>query len=267
MLIQRDRDTLIVVRQTDHMAQVARIAERWGNERFPAPAHREETIRAAGLHDNGWRDWEDRPTLLPETGRPRNLGELERPVHAAFYRAGVDRAAAVDPYTGLLVSMHAAMLYAGVDGWDPATLTPPARPDLGEVERSFIADQAALQRRLRESLQTSPRYATAVESAHLWPAYLRLRAWDRLSLYFLFFGMGDDALDHAPSDQGETTVALRQSGPREATAQPWPFDRASVNFPVVVAQVPDRRYESGDEFLRVLAGAEQEVWDFTMRAT
>ena len=265
MLIRKDGDTLVIVRQTDHMAQVARIAERWGNERFPAPEHREETIRTAGLHDNGWRLWEDYPTLVPETGRPRNLGEIEPSVHAAFYRAGVEAAIAVDPYTGLLVSLHATALSTGVDGWDLATLAPPERPDLGEVERAFIAEQAALQRRLRAELSESPRYGPAVEPRRLWPAYLRLRFWDRLSLYFVFFGMGERAIDHAPSVDGETTIALRQVGPREATADPWPFDRSVVDCPVVVARVPDRRYASGEEFLRALADAPHDVQDYTLR--
>lgn len=266
MLIRRDGDALVIVRQTDHMAQVARIGERWGNERFPAPTHREETIRAAGLHDNGWRLWEDHPTLVPETGRPRNLGEIAPSVHAAFYRDGVDAAVAVDPYTGLLVSLHAAVLSAGVDGWDLVTLTPPERPDLGEVERAFIAEQAALQRRLRAALAESPRYGPAVEPRRLWPAYLRLRFWDRLSLYFVFFGMGERAIDRAPDADGEATITLRQVGPREATADPWPFDRPVVACPVVVARVPDRRYASGDEFLRVLVDAPHDVWDYTLRS-
>src|SRR5690242_18895308 len=152
MLIQHEDGALVVVRQTDHMAQVARIAEAWGNQRFPAPEHREETIRAAGLHDNGWREWEDQPTLVPETGRPRNLGEIEQHVHAAFYTAGVERAVAIDAYTGLLVSLHAAVLYAGVEGWDSATLEPPINASAGEVEQAFIAGQARLQHRLREEL-------------------------------------------------------------------------------------------------------------------
>jgi Protein of unknown function (DUF3891) len=266
MLIQREDGMLVVVRQTDHMAQVAQIAEVWGNADFPAPEHREETIRAAALHDNGWRDWEEHPTLVPETGRPRNLGDVETAVHATFYRAGVERAVAIDPYTGLLVSMHATALYAGVDRWDPQTLTPPTRDDLSEVERSFIARQAAVQRRLREDLATSPRYARSVAPARLWPAYLRLRAWDRLSLYFVYFGLGDGYLDHVPTADGEATVGLRQIGPRSATADPWPFDRDAVAFPVVTVRVPDRHYDDGEEFLHVLANTEPEVQEFTMRS-
>jgi hypothetical protein len=267
MLIQREDSELVVVRQTDHMAQVARIAERWGNARFPAPEHREETVRAAALHDNGWRDWEDRPTLLPETGRPRNLGEIETSVHAAFYRSGVERAVAIDPYTGLLVSLHATVLYAGVEDWDPVALTPPERDDVGDVEREFIAGQAALQRHVRDALAASPRYATAVQAEHLWPAYLRLRTWDSLSLFFVFFGMQDRTLEHVPTCEGETSIALRRLDACRATADPWPFDRPEVNFPVVAIRVPDRRYESGDEFLQVLAAAVPEMQEYVMCAS
>ena len=267
MLIRQEGEDLVIVRQTDHMAQVARIAERWGNDRFPAPEHREETIRAAALHDNGWRDWEEHATLLPETGRPRNLSEVEPEVHAAFYRAGVERAVAIDPYTGLLVSMHAAVLYAGVDGWDLATLSPPDGVDLDEVRRSFVAEQTSLQQRLRGTLAAGSRYAEAVEPTRLWPAYLRLRAWDRLSLYFLHHGMGEWYLDHVPAADGETTVALRAIGAREATAEPWPFDRPMVTFPVVEVRVSDRRYDSAVAFEHILNAARPMVQDYTLRSS
>ncbi len=264
MLIQRAGNELLIVRQTDHMAQVARIAERWGNERFPAPEHREETIRAAALHDNGWRVWEDQPTLVPETGRPRNLGEIERPVHAAFYGQGARDAAAIDPYTGLLVSMHAAALYAGIEGWDLDTLSPPIAADRGEVERSFILEQKGLQQQLRSRLSKSPRYGGSVAATALWPAYLRLRAWDSLSLYFVFRGMGEGTLDHVPTRSGEVSVSLRQTGAFGASAKPWPFDRSSVVFPVVAVRVPDRAYADGDDFLATLVGARPEVQEFRL---
>ncbi|HXT35072.1 MAG TPA: DUF3891 family protein [Chloroflexota bacterium] len=264
MIIRKVGGELVIARQTDHMAQVARMAERWGNARFPAPEHREETIRAAGLHDSGWRLWEDDPTLLPETGRPRNFTEIERPVHAAFYREGVDSAVAVDPYTGLLASLHASVLYAGVEGWDLASLTPPGNPDRTAIERDFINNQTALQGRLRSALASQARYAASVAPDRLWPAYLRLRAWDRLSLYFLSRGLGEGEIDHIPENDGETTVVLRQTGPRSAIAAPWPFDRTEVTFPVVVARVPDRRYDDGAEFLATLVHAQHEVWDYSL---
>ncbi len=266
MLIQRENGALVVVRQTDHMAQVARIAERWGNGQFPMPEHREETICAAALHDNGWREWEEHPTLMPQTGRPRNLGEIETPVHTAFYRTGVERVVAVDPYAGLLVSLHAAALYAGVDGWDPHTLRPPVEHGGDDVARAFLADQAALQQQLRTALADSPRFGPAMEPSRLWRAYLCLRAWDSLSLFFVFRGMADTSLDHVPSGGGEVSVTLRRVGTHAATADPWPFVRPELDVPVVVAFVPDRPYESGDDFLRVLAAAPLEVQVFSLHA-
>ncbi|MBA3945415.1 MAG: DUF3891 family protein [Herpetosiphonaceae bacterium] len=265
MLIQTEGDTLVIVRQTDHMAQVARIAEQWGNTSFPPPEHLEETVRAAGLHDNGWRDWEEHPTLIPTTQRPRNLSEIEPPVHAAFYGAGVERAVAIDPYTGLLVSLHAAVLYAGVEGWDPQTLVPPLRPEAPTVERTFIEEQITLQRQLRTQLAQTSHYAAAVEPARLWPAYLRLRTWDRLSLFFVYFGMRDQVLDHVPASDGETTIAVRNIGERTATVDPWPFQEDEATFPVLAVRVPDRPYSSGDEFLQVLATATPELQQFIVR--
>jgi len=264
MIIRQMDGELVIARQTDHMAQVARMAERWGNARFPAPAHREETIRAGGLHDCGWRRWEDAPTLLPETGRPRNFTEIDRPVHAAFYREGVESVVGIDPYTGLLASLHASVLYAGVEDWDLESFTPPDNPNRIAVEREFIRYQTALQGRLRSSLASQPRYASSVEPDRLWPAYLRLRAWDRLSLYFIYHGLGEGEIDHIPENDGETTLELRQTGPRSAIAAPWPFDRAEVTFPVVVARVPDRRYEDGAAFLATLVNAQHEIWDFSL---
>jgi hypothetical protein len=266
MLIRHQGDDLLIVRQTDHMAQTARIAERWGNERYAAPECREEAIRAAGLHDGGWRLWEEHPTLQPETGRPCNLGEIEIAVHAAFYRAGVQAAVAVDPYTGLLVSLHAAVLYAGVAGWDPLNLTPPDTSALDGVQRAFVADQVALQRRLRAEMAGNPRYAALVAPDRLLPAYLRLRAWDQLSLYFLFHGMGDRSIQHVPVREGDTIVELHQTGPREATADPWPFDRPRVEFPVVETRIPDRCYASGDELLTTWLEAPQQVVTYVMQA-
>ncbi len=266
MLIRHIEDQLVIVRQTDHMAQVARIAERWGNRRFPAPEHREETLRAAGLHDAGWRIWEERPTLLPETGRPRNLGEVEPEVHAAFYSAGVEAAIAVDPYSGLLVSLHASVLYAGVEGWNPRTLAPPALPESQGLGRRFLAGQSALQRSLRDRLAQSTRFAGAVEPDRLWPAYLRLRAWDRLSLFFVLHNMVSREIDHIPTIDGETTIAVRQIDEHEATADPWPFDRGHVHVPVVVTKLADKRYHDDEQFLATLLAAKPEVWDYSLRA-
>jgi hypothetical protein len=261
MLIRYINNELVIVRQTDHMAQVARMAEQWGNAQFPAPDHREETIRAAGLHDNGWRDWEEQPTLLPDTARPRNLGEMERAVHAAFYAAGVERAIAIDAYTGLLVNLHASALYAGVEGWDDE-MTPPFPPDANDIQRRFIEERTAQRRQLRAQLSGHPHWAAAAERAPLWAAYLRLRTWDRMSLFLLYDREAEKDYDHVPTTDGETTITLRRVDEHTAAATPWPFSGDEASVPAVVARVPDRPYESDDEFLHVLSAAPTTVEPF-----
>ena len=46
---------------------------------------------------------------------------------------------------------------------------------------------------------------------------------------------------------------------------PWAGFFPCVACPVVAVRVPDRRYESEDEFLRVLAAATPEIQEFTLR--
>ena len=112
----------------------------------------------------------------------------------------------------------------------------------------------------------SPRLAAAVEPHRLWPACVRLRAWNRLSLYFVPRNRRDDAGDHVPTTDGETTVALRQIGEREATVNPWPFDQENVHLPVLVTRVPDKRYQSDEQFLATYLAEKPEVWDYTLQA-
>ncbi len=182
-------------------------------------------------------------------------------MHAAFYAAGVDAAIAVDPYTGLLVNMHALALYAGVEGWG-ADLTPPIGDDLTEVQARFIQEQTALQRRLRQQLSRSSRFAEAVLPANLWPAYLRLRAWDRMSLFLVYDQDEEQAIDHVPTVDGEVTVTLRRIDEHTATVTPWPFQNDVAEVPVVVERLPDPTYQDGATFYDALSAASPVVEAF-----
>jgi Protein of unknown function (DUF3891) len=46
------------------------FAQRWGNEQTPPFTPREPVIAAGTRHDDGWTDWEARPSLDPATGQP-----------------------------------------------------------------------------------------------------------------------------------------------------------------------------------------------------
>ena len=111
MIFQQYRSQLLVVRQPDHGVQTGLFAQRWGNEQTPPFTPREPVIAAGTRHDDGWKDWEARPSLDPATGQPWQFYRLTPHEHVPLYRRGIALAAQQDPTTGLLVSMHGAGLY------------------------------------------------------------------------------------------------------------------------------------------------------------
>ncbi|MDX6646455.1 MAG: hypothetical protein QOK40_2182, partial [Miltoncostaeaceae bacterium] len=137
-----------MVRQVDHQAQCALMAEAWGNADFllPDPFH---PISCAGAwHDEGWRPWEEAPEI-DSAGRPIDFPEIDSVRHTALYRDGIERAARNDPLAGLVVSMHGQGLYERRLGLDGA---PKRRSDQPPHVRAFIEEQEAFQARQRAEL-------------------------------------------------------------------------------------------------------------------
>ena len=89
MILQRFRGQLLVVRQTDHGTQSGDFARHWGNETTPTFAPRDMVIEAGTQHDNGWKEWEDRPTIDPATGQPSQFLVLTPHEHVPLYRRGI----------------------------------------------------------------------------------------------------------------------------------------------------------------------------------
>jgi hypothetical protein len=92
---------VLVVRQPDHGTQTGLFAQAWGNEAVaPLRRHREGAELAARHHDDGWAIWERRPTIDPATERPVQFLALTPREHIPLYRAGIERAAQLDPWAG-----------------------------------------------------------------------------------------------------------------------------------------------------------------------
>lgn len=262
MILSRYQGELLVVGQPDHGTQVGLIAAAWVNGPdhtglAAPPGHDEANRLAAAHHDDGWAIWERRPDLDPRTGRPVQFYDLAPPEHLPAYRAGIERAARLDPWTGLLVSMHGAGLYN--DRYGSHRLAEIGEQRLTEVERTlveeFLADMAELQRRL---------YAEAVGhpappgGPHELPAvldsYLLLQVWDRLSLQFVLRHGADGEI--APlAGPARGTLRCRARGPFVLALDPYPFVADRVELPVVAALVADRAYRDPEDFLATLAAA------------
>ncbi len=197
-----------IVTQVDHAVISGDLAAAW------APPLHPSLVTAARLHDVGWEEWERRPQPNPATGRPCNFLDVDVTEHLRFYRAGVQAVLAEDRGAGLLVSKHAAGIYTGRYGTQPALRLTRAPEAQGLVD-AFVAEQEAL-------------HDGQVE----WDDYVLLQVFDRLSLWLC---RGD------PAGQGRMEIALPGDGvlvvePTAAGARlaPFPFagDRLEIGVPV-----------------------------------
>jgi len=258
MILSRYDGQLLVVRQPDHGLQTGLIAEAWGNgEVAPPTQHREAGRLAATHHDDGWAIWERRPDLDAATGQPIQFYDVKPREHVPAYRAGIERAAQLDPWTGLLVSMHGAGLYN--DRYGSYRLEEIGAQALTDVERAlvdeFLTDMAALQADL---------YADAVghraphaphELPEVMSSYLLLQVWDRISLQFALRHGADGVIAPLPTAQGRGQLSCTARGRFTLALAPYPFARDTVEIPVVASLVPDRGYANPEDFIATLAAA------------
>ncbi|MGF7238564.1 MAG: DUF3891 family protein [Frankia sp.] len=257
MILTRYQGKLLVVRQPDHGDQTGLFARAWGNEEIPPLAEQQPaTALAARHHDDGWAVWERRPTIDPETGQPVQFHSVGAREHIPAYRAGVDRAAHHDPWTGLLVSMHAAGLYNDRYGTyrlaelATQTLTPTEHAVIDE----FLAEMAQFQQTLLGKVRGHPTPQPASDDPTVRHHYLLLQVWDRLSLQFAFRHATDGEIAPLPVAKGDHRILVcRSAGTFTLALDPYPFATDPAVFPVVGYLLPDRPYTDPEDFIATLA--------------
>jgi hypothetical protein len=239
-------DQAELVMQVEHSEVAGDLADAWGAPGVPAldPADRVRT--AARMHDVGWRSWESAPALHPSTGRPENFLDVDVSRHLGFYQAAVDEVAAADPYAGMLVSKHAAGIYTGRYGTQPAMIISRAADQQAEVD-AFVARQEAFYGGLAGEL--------GVDEDELWRNYVLLQVFDRLSLWLC---KGD------PAGTGRMEIALPDRDqplviePTDdgAALDPYPFaDGGELVVRVPVRTVPLNGYADDAELQTRIAAA------------
>jgi hypothetical protein len=279
MLISRRNDTLVLIEQNEHGRAAGDLAGHWGNDTFAAPERPASARVAAAMHDDGWREADDTPLMNEAEGRPLHFLEIDMAEHVPLYGRGVDRVFEVDPYAGLLVSMHWTGLYRsrwGMQsgsvgfGGGASTLERLQTEAVDAEEQRWIEVKRGLMRDARRSDL----------EAGLWHSYDLLQAWDLLSLYVSLMDIRPSdgpvvplastlkGLDQVPGAKLIESVPLRIAGARSdlvltpvadgvVTVDPYPFDVDSIDVSVTGKAIPDRRYASQEDARETLGNADE----------
>ena len=244
MIVRPVGESAEIVTQVDHAVVSGILAGAWSATGPDALEPREAVVTAARLHDIGWRHWEAAPRLNPDTGRPANFLDVMIDEHLRLYRLGIEEVEAADPYAGMLVSMHAAGIYTGRYGSQPALKLTRA-PEVQAVVDAFVAEQ--------EARYGGAKVALGVTDDELWRSYLLLQVFDRLSLRLC---QGDPA-GPGPMEialPGERVLHVGPDGECDRL-DPWPFAADEIRVGIPTRVVPLTGYADDEALAAALAAA------------
>lgn len=276
MVFPYDESRLLVVLQIDHSRVAGRLAAHWGNETFAEPKPWFSMVLAAQEHDNGWWEWELKPTLNDQARPPDyvSAGGIPRDVHVAFDRHGIKRVLEQDRYAGLMVSMHQAGLNNQGFGMLPHMPDRSGMPDVAE----FLREQEELSGTLIEDLRRSRALAPHVSDEQIWTNYKLIEVFDQLAQilcnrYPLNSTERKNGpppiLKHVPVGPGadEVTLTLQAVDEHSAMVRPYPFDVNPLAISYPARLVPNRAYAGEDEFLREFYKGDQLTITYTLHAS
>jgi Protein of unknown function (DUF3891) len=249
---------LLLITQTDHSRVVGQLAAHWGNADFAVPRPYDSVVRAATFHDYGWLRYETSPLVDPHSGIPYQFVQV--PLTGAqlgAYQWGLDWMTDIDPYAGLIVSMHRTGLWRGrYDAIDH----PPAYqlPSLSPEVQALVERNEAWQRRER----------SWHDETEVWTNYRLLQIWDLLGLYFCARERREDFVEPVPTGYGAdgagTRLAMKPAGECRVAFDPYPFDVRPCRIQLAARYVPEASFPDVLAFRRAYFRAEVRLLEFEL---
>jgi len=272
-MIRRDENgAFYLIRQDDHAKLSGQLAERLGGSVLtPLLEHDADSGRKAltaiAMHDAGWPLHDDAPTLNNRM-QPRDVFESKADIAMKVWTASADRAAAVDPYIGLLVSLHGL----GLSAFALAEVTQHIgrkgvaysrdKFDLNRFQHNEIERQIALRTQLGLRTDLPLNYGIAAAGSDpredlLTVHFRTLQAMDRLSLALCCSKPPFDSLE-LPSAVGQPMVKVRMNrvDPHRSVIDPWIFDQPILTVSVAVKVMVSKQFANEAAFREAFDAAE-----------
>jgi len=216
MLIRQTGDRMIAFTQPAHAAVSAQLARAWGNELVGRVEPFDDVVLGALLHDIGWLDWEQSPTLNPETGLPHTFLQLPTRVHLGIWETASRRALAFGRYPALLTSMHFTGLYERFHDYDRDT------EEEARDARALVARETAFQQELIASLRDDPATSATATDDALDRNRRLVALWDGMSLAVCHGLEQVRSFRSVPANGTDIDVAFEPDG-EALIVDPWPF--------------------------------------------
>jgi Protein of unknown function (DUF3891) len=277
MMVSPTEDShFLIVLQIDHSRVAGLLAAHWGNNEFAPPKPFASMVLAAQEHDNGWWDWEVKPTLNPQ-GYPLdyiNSAKFLRGIWLGFYRHGIERVTEIDPYAGYVVSMHGEGLLTQGLGLLPYM------PDYLEDSEAqkFIREQKAFRSELLERLRQREEYRELISEENLWINFKLMEVYDQFAQFLCNrYPFNNTQRKNGPTptlsntpvpvkpDRPDVTMTVEVRDEKNAVVKPYPFDTdpLAVSFPARL--LPQRSY-THEDFLDHFYKAERITITYTLHA-
>ena len=268
MIIREQGDQLLLIRQTDHAFLAGFFAKEWGNEEFPRPEPFESFCLAVAEHDNGWSEWEIRPSLDPRARMPYSFMSIPTEEHIALYQKGIERLVKADHYAALLVSMHATGLYDKARATMPGYSAKYVKSTESAIVTDFVQRLRLQQLRLKVDLRANEATRDLVIEDALKANFERLEALDRLSLHLCLNPRENCMIEAVPKDASgnEVDFDLRSEGGNVLTLAPYPFRREVLEVSILARRIPKRIYVDETDFLKTLGQAQYFGIKLTLRS-
>lgn len=221
MLIRQDDAGAIVISQPAHAGISGQLARAWGNDLVGNVVPLDGVVMGALLHDIGWVDWEQAPTLNRDTGLPHSFLQLSTRVHLGIWDTASSRALAFGRYPALLTSMHFTGLYERFHDYSRDT------EDEARDARALVAREQAFQQAIIESLRDDPAIASHASDQALDRNRRLVAHWDGMSLAICHGVTAARTFRHVPADGKDIEITFQLDG-AVLVVDPWPFATDTV---------------------------------------
>jgi len=245
----------VLIPQPEHARLSGALAEHWGAGEFVRPEPWAEVLLATYDHDEGWVEWEERPTLdadhflvnFNRTPLEVTIDNFRRTVEKAYEKGR--------PYAAALVNRHAINVYELV-----LSLRGLAPEEEAKIH-AYVSELEAGQAEILRELTDQPGFERAVTNEAVHRNGRFVTVLDLLSLILCNGWTHLDRMAGVPMGGdyfGDIGVKWADpAGPTGMCLQltPWPFNRDSLEASVQGLRIPGHPFDTEEDLHAALREA------------